>query len=160
MLAYLSLWIMLGVFFLLQEVPYLGHFFGIVLSFAPFLIIFGSLLLCLANLGLLFFIAPAVALQSSKITSTVKQIWEAVSKKIFSSLVLLFIALIPIVCVVGLLCLAALLTRMSFLVTDRSLTVALEWFFIMIPFCAILSPVVIFFFNFSAESYQLLHRSE
>jgi hypothetical protein len=54
------------------------------------------------------------------------------------------------------LCLAAVLTGVNFLVGSRSLSVALEWFFIMLPFAAIVSPVVVFFFNFAAESYQLL----
>ena len=65
-LAYLFLWTLLGIFFLLQEVPVLGDFFSVVFSFGPFLLIFGSLLLCLFNLGLLFFVAPAAALQPLK----------------------------------------------------------------------------------------------
>jgi hypothetical protein len=155
-LAYLFLWTLLGVFFLLKEVPVLGDFFSVVFSFGPFLLIFGSLLLCLFNLGLLFFVAPAAALQPLKNIPLAKRVWNVLNRKLFTALILLFVALVPIGCVAGLLSLAAFLTDVSFLVGERSLSVALEWFFIMLPFCAILTPAVVFFFNFAAESYQLL----
>ena len=158
-LAYLLLWIVLGVFFLLKEIPYLGDFFSVVFSFGPFLLIFGSFCLCALNLGLLFFVAPAAALQSLQKTSLAKRILQLVSKKMFDSLVLLFIACLPASIIGGILCLSAMLTNVSFSIAEKSLSVALEWFFIMLPFCAILSPTVIFFFNFSAESYQLLQGS-
>ncbi len=155
-LAYLFLWTLLGIFFLLQEVPVLGDFFSVVFSFGPFLLIFGSLLLCLFNLGLLFFVAPAAALQPLKNIPLAKRVWNVLNRKLFTALILLFVALIPIGFVAGLLSFAAFLTDVSFLVGERSLSVALEWFFIMLPFCAILAPAVVFFFNFAAESYQLL----
>lgn len=156
--AYLFLWTLLGLFFLLKAVPILGDFFSVIFSFGPFLLIFGSLLLCVFNLGLLFFVAPAAALQPLKNIPLAKRVWSLINRKLFSALILWMIALIPIALVGGLLCLAAFLTNVSFLVAERSLSVALEWFFIMLPFCAILSPAVIFFFNFAAESYQLLQR--
>jgi hypothetical protein len=155
-LAYLFLWTLLGVFFLLQEVPVLGDFFSVVFSFGPFLLIFGSLLLCLFNLGLLFFVAPAAALQPLKNIPLAKRVWNVLNRKLFAALILLFVALVPIGFVAGLLSFAAFLTDVNFLVGERSLSVALEWFFIMLPFCAILAPAVVFFFNFAAESFQLL----
>lgn len=157
-LAYMLLWTVLGIFFLLKEVPVLGDFFSVVFSFGPFLLIFGSLALCLFNLGLLFFVAPAAALQPLKNIPLAKRVWNSLNRKLFSSFVLLSIALLPIAFVGGLLSLAAVLTDLNFLVGERSLTVALEWFFIMLPFCAILAPAVVFFFNFAAESYQILQK--
>lgn len=155
-LAYLFLWTLLGIFFLLQEVPVLGDFFSVVFSFGPFLLIFGSFLLCLFNLGLLFFVAPAAALQPLKNIPLAKRVWNVLNRKLFTALILLFVALVPIGFVAGLLSFAAFLTDVNFLVGERSLSVALEWFFIMLPFCAILAPAVVFFFNFAAESFQLL----
>ncbi|HSX37969.1 MAG TPA: hypothetical protein VLE95_03970 [Chlamydiales bacterium] len=155
-LVYLFLWILLGIFFLLKEMPIVGHSFSVVFSFGPFLLIFGSLLLCLFNMGLLFFVAPVVALQPFKKLSVAKRVLDILNRKCFTALILFLIAQIPLVIVGGLLSLAAVLTDVSFLIAERSLLVALEWFFIMLPFCAILSPAVIFFFNFAAESHQLL----
>ncbi|MBI3509005.1 MAG: hypothetical protein HY069_05185 [Chlamydiia bacterium] len=157
-LVYLCLWIVMGIFFLLQEIPGIGPFFSVVFSFAPFLLIFAALLLCFINLGLLFFVAPAAALHPLKRVSLVKRVFHNFSKKLFSSLILFCIALIPIAIVGGLLYFAAELTHLRFLVAEQSLGVALEWFFIMLPFAAFLSPATIFFFQFAAESYQLLQE--
>ncbi len=153
-LAYLLLWMILGIFFLLREIPGIGDFFSVVFAFGPFLLIFGSLLLCLFNLGLLFFVAPAAAFQPFKRTSLAKRVIAFFQGRILSSIALFLLALVPILLVVGLLTLSALLTDSG---AEKPLSIALSWFFIMIPFAAILTPAVIFFFNFAAESYQLLH---
>lgn len=152
-LAYLFLWIALGLFFLLREIPGIGDFFSVVLSFGPFLLIFGSLLLCLFNLGLLFFVAPAAAFQPFKRISLAKKVLPLFQGQLLTSIALFLLALIPILFVSGLLSLSALLTNVA---PEKPLSVAFEWFFIMIPFSAVLTPAVIFFFNFAAESYQLL----
>jgi hypothetical protein len=157
-LAYLLLWVVLGVFFLLKEIPGIGSFFSVVFAFGPFLLIFGSLLLCLFTLGLLFYVAPAAALQSVKRMSLAKQVFTCIKGRLLTSLALFFIALVPILLVVGLLSLSAILTNLSFTMSDRSLMVAMEWFFIMLPFSAILTPATIFFFNFAAESHQILMK--
>ncbi|MBF8263401.1 MAG: hypothetical protein HW387_1066 [Parachlamydiales bacterium] len=157
-LIYLMLWIVLGFFYLLCTLPGIGDFFSIVLAFAPFLLILSSLFLCLFNLGLLFFVAPAVGLQSLKRLGAAQRVVILLKGQIFTGLALFFIALVPIALIVGLLSLAAILTNVSFLVAEHSLSVALEWFFIMIPFSAILAPVVVFFFNFAAECHWLLQR--
>lgn len=152
-LAYLFLWMALGLFYLLREIPGIGDFFSVVLAFGPFLIVFGSLLLCLFNLGLLFFVAPAAAFQPHKRLSLAKRVLSLFQGRILSSFALFLLALLPIALVSGLLILSAVLTNSA---PEKPLSVALEWFFIMIPFCAVLTPAVIFFFNFAAESYQLL----
>ncbi len=154
LLIYLSLWIVLGLFFLLGEIPGIGDFFSIVLAFGPFLLIFSSLLLCLFNLALLFFIAPAAAFQPSKQLFLPKKVLTLFQGRILSSVALFLLALAPILLIVGLLTLSASLTHVS---AERALSVAFSWFFIMLPIATILTPVVIFFFNFAAESYQLLH---
>ena len=157
-LAYLLLWIALGVFFLLKEIPGLGQVFSTILSFGPFLLIFCSMLLCLFNLALLFFVAPAAAKLSSKRLHLAKAVFSLFQQRILTSLSLLFIALLPIAFFAGLLSWAAILTNLSFSYGGQSWTLALEWFFIMLPFAAFLTPAVIFFFNFSAESHYLLNK--
>jgi hypothetical protein len=158
-LAYLCLWILLGIFFLLKEIPGVGDFFSVVLAFGPFLLIFGSLLLCLFNLGLLFFIAPVAALQPLKGVILVKKVLAVLQTRPLGCMALFLLSLIPIGLLAALMSLAAFLTNVSFLIAERSLSVGMEWFFIMLPFCAILTPAVIFFFNFAAESYQIIHAS-
>jgi hypothetical protein len=104
---------------------------------------------------MLFFVAPAAAMQPLRRTSLVKRVLLSFQGKMLSSIGLFLLALIPIGFIAALLSLSALLTGLQ-LGTQQTLAVAMEWFFIMIPFCAILTPAVIFFFNFAAESYQLL----
>ncbi len=157
-LAYLFLWTILGIFFLFKEIPGLGNFFSVVFSFGPFLLIFGSILLCLANIGLLFFVAPAVALQPLNKIPLHRRIWKLINQKLFTAFLLFFIAMIPTVLIGGLALLAATLTDVNFVVAG-SLSTALQWFFIMLPFSAILAPAVIFFFNFASESFQLLQKA-
>ena len=159
-LLYLFLWMILGIFVLLKEIPYFGNFVGVILSFAPFLIILTSILLVIFNLGLLFFASSAIAEKSEKTTRMAKDLCRNFMKNIFSNLIFFFVALFPIFFVVGTLVLSAWLTGVSYLVAEKSLSVALEWFFIMIPFCALLTPAVIFFFNFAQESYLLLQEEK
>lgn len=155
-LVYLMLWVVLGIFSLLCEIPGIGDFFRVVLSFAPFLLILGSLLLCMFNLALLFFVAPAVATESVKRTGIAERVVHVLKGQVFTGIVLFLVALLPLLFVVGLLCFAAMLTNANFLNAEQCLSVALQWFFIMVPFSALLTPAVLFFFNFAAESYWLL----
>jgi hypothetical protein len=157
-LIYLALWIVLGFFYLLRGVPGVGDFFSVLFAFGPFLLILSSIGLCLFNLCMLFFVAPAVAIQQGKRLGVARRILFVLKGRVFSAGVLLLVALIPLGCIVFLLCLSAFLTNGAFSVSDYSLSVALEWFMIMLPFCAVLTPAVVFFFNFSAESYWLLQR--
>lgn len=152
-LAYLFLWMGLGIFYLLGEIPGIGSFFNVVLAFGPFLLVFGALLLCLFNLGLLFFVAPIAAMQSSKRISITKRLFAFFQGQILTSFSLFLLALVPIFLVTGLLILAATLSNTA---PEKSLSVAIQWFFVMLPFVALLTPAVIFFFNFAAETYQLL----
>lgn len=155
-LSYLCLWMFLGLFFLLKEIPLLGEFFTVIFSFGPFLLLFGSLVLCTLNLLLLFFVTPVAALHSVRNIPLAKKIIFLLKDRILSAMGLFFLALIPLMVVGGLLMLAANLTNLGFSIAERSLSVAMESFFIMLPFTALLTPAIIFFFNFAAESYQLL----
>ncbi len=158
LLSYLLLWIAMGIFFLFKQIPGLGLLFSTLFSFAPFMLILCSILLCLFNLGLLFFASPAAVFAPSKHLHLAKQIFSAITKKPFISIALFLIALAPLLFCACLLTFAAFLTNLSFSFGSESWTLALEWFFIMLPFAALLTPAVIFFFNFAAESYPLLNR--
>ena len=161
LLAYGCLWIPLGLFFLLKEIPYIGPFFNIIFAFGPFLLIVCSLLLCLLNFFLLFFAVPWIAKVSMKNFQEVefaRRIWASLKGSPFLTIALFIAAALPALLVGALLSFAAILTNVSFSLAGPSFALALEWFFVMLPFTALLSPAVVFFFQFAAESHQLLRK--
>lgn len=54
-LGYLILWVILGIFLMLEQIPGLGDFFGVVLAFVPFLLNLGAILLSILSIAALFF---------------------------------------------------------------------------------------------------------
>lgn len=157
-LSYLLLWMLLGVFVLLKDIPMMGDFFSVVLSFAPFLINLGTLILCVISLFLLFFVAPIIALKGIDRSAVFQGLVKRLERDPFSNFVLVIVALIPLSLVLILLTLAAFLTGSLCLDCPSSSQTILTWFFIMFPFTAFLTPAVIFFFNFAAEAYILMQK--
>lgn len=159
-LCYILLWILLGVFVLLEELPVIGKLFGVILAFAPFVINLGTLLLCLASLFLLFFVAPIIALKGLDRGVVIQTLVNRMEKNPFANGLLLLIGLLPLALVVALLTMAACMTG-SMTVDDSDVSqVVLKWFVVMLPFTAFLSPAVIFFFQFAAESHVLMHKQQ
>ncbi len=158
-LTYLLFWMILGVFLLFHEIPVVGPYIGVILSFAPFVLIFLSILLGIFNVGMLFFVTPIVGLKKViKTKHMAKKVLENLKERLFMCLLNFIIAILPIAFIVGVLTLAAIITKTNFFITKELLTVVLEWFFIMLPFCFFLAPCVIFFFNFSLEAYNFLQK--
>ena len=158
LLAYLLLWIILGFFYLLKEIPGAGELVGVIFSFGPFLLILGSLVLSASAVFLLFFMTPMVSLKSVISLSLVEEFYSRLKKNLFIHFLLLGVGILPLIIVTGFLILAATLTGMTYAITQRTWAIGLEWFFIMIPFVAFLSPAVVFFFNFAAESFVLMQK--
>jgi hypothetical protein len=156
--AYLVLWFILGIFYLLKNIPATGDLLGGLLSFGPFLLIAGSLILLAMVLVLVFFLSPVVALKSAMSWDLAEDVLKRFGKEPFLHAILLLLGLLPLIIIVGFLVLAATLTGMTYFVTERTWAIGLQWFVIMIPFAALISPVVIFFFNFAAESFVILQR--
>lgn len=158
-LTYLFLWILLGIFVLLREIPTLGDFFSAVLSFAPFLINLGALVLCLVCLLMLFFVSPILALKGIERTLVFQVIIKRFEKDPFANIILALIALLPLIFCLILLILAAIITE-SICLDCKSLShTVIKWFFIMLPFTAFLTPAIVFFFNFAAEAHVLLFKA-
>lgn len=158
-LCYLLLWMLLGIFVLLKEIPGVGEFFTVVLAFGPFLINLGSLILGLVSLSMLFFVAPVIALKGMSRMKVSQIVVRRLREDLFSNLFLASIALFPLLVFVSLLTLAAFLTgTVCYTCTDPFHQV-MQWFFVMIPFTALLAPAVVFFFNFAAEAHVLIQRS-
>lgn len=150
--AYLILWIGMGFFFLLKEIPFIGPFLNVILSFGPFFIIVCSLVLCAMAVGVLFFLAPVTA--HSTLRRIDWKIWEPIKARPFRAIALFVIALSPVLLTGLLLSVAAAITTQSFATPAAALP--FEWFFLMIPFCALLTPSVVFFFHFAQESNEYL----
>ncbi|MCB1109627.1 MAG: hypothetical protein KDK64_01480, partial [Chlamydiia bacterium] len=151
LLAYLFLWMVMGIFYLLKEIPALGDVLGVVLAFGPFLLVLGSLILSFFNLFLLFFATPHIALKSRLKLKLAEEIYYRFKENLFSNLSLFLLGLVPLLLSVGILTLAAFLTGVNFFIRTETLAIALQWFFVMIPFCAMLTPGILFFFNFAVE---------
>ncbi len=159
-LTYLFLWTLMGVFHLVKVIPGVGEVIGVLLSFAPFILVFASLVLSLLSIVLLFFVTPHVALKTGVQLHIAEEILERIRFSLFSNLLLLMIGLMPLLCGVFFLIVAAVMTGAQYLQGIAAIGVSLGWFFIMIPFTMILTPFVIFFFNFATESYGLLQRKQ
>lgn len=159
-LIYLMLWILLGVFVLLSELPLAGDFFNVILSFAPFLIHLGSLVLCVLSLAILFVMAPIVALKGLNKEIVFQSAVKRLEYNPFANICLGILALIPLILVATLLTIAAQLTGSICLECSNTLQTVLKWFFIMVPFTACLTPAVIFFFNFAAESHVMMQKEQ
>lgn len=158
-LAYLCLWMVMGIFYLLKEIPAVGNVISVLFSFGPFLLVCGSLALSLLSLLVLFFVTPHLSLKKGLGVELAKEIFEHVSANSFKSITHFCIGIFPTLFIVGFLSVAAVMTGMNYTVPSDVLSVSLQWFFIMVPFTAILAPTVIFFFNFSTESFVLIRKS-
>lgn len=155
-LIYLLFWLLMGVFFLLKEIPALGELISVIFAFAPFLLILASIGLSIIGFLILFFVTPAIALKGFRRGEIFTLIAQRVKRNLFGNLLLLFLSVVPLIIILSFLLIAAFVTNMSYLPSGSILSIVLEWFFIMVPFAFILSPAVVFFFNFAAESFVLL----
>ncbi|MCH9630752.1 MAG: hypothetical protein S4CHLAM37_07560 [Chlamydiia bacterium] len=153
LLAYLLLWTFMGVFYLLKELPGIGDMIGIVLAFGPFLLVLGAIVLGLFNLIVLFFVTPEAALKTGVKLKLAEAVYLRLKKNIFSNTIMLMVGMIPLVVCLAILYLAAHITGGSFFQDSTPLSLTFQWFFVMLPFCALLTPFVVFFFNFATECF-------
>lgn len=158
-LSYLLLWMLLGIFVLLKEIPGIGEFFAVVLAFGPFLINLGSIVLGLLSISMLFFVAPAIALNGLNRIRVSQIVMRRLKEDLFSNIFLSLIAALPLLFFVTLLVLAAFLTGNVCYTCATPFHNVMQWFIVMIPFTALLAPWVVFFFNFAAEAHVLIQRS-
>jgi len=153
LLIYLVLWMVMGLFYLLKELPAVGEAVGVILSFGPFLLVLGSLVLSFFTLMVLFFVTPDAALKTGVRLRLVEGVYARWKQGMLANLVLLVVGMMPLAISLGILYLAAAMTGNNFMEHSGAVSSVLQHFFIMIPFCALLTPSVVFFFNFSTESF-------
>lgn len=155
-LLYLTAWLILGVFFLMKEIPGIGDLIGVFLSFGPFILILVFLFLAFLNVAFLFFLTPQIALKEHFNVKLWKDLGTSLKRNILLSLSFLFISALPLFFILSFLIGAAFLTKMSYFSSINPLFVGLQWFFLMLPFNALLTPFVVFFFNFATETHLVL----
>lgn len=158
LLTYLLLWIILGIFLLLREIPAIGPLITVIFAFAPFLLILGSLVLSSLCFVLLFFVTPVIALRGGSRVKAAQFVVKKWREDCFANLMFLSIGIFPLLLAGGLLFLAAFLTDVGFLVGTGPLYIVLQWFFLMLPFVVLLSPALVFFFNFAAEVHAFKQK--
>lgn len=154
-LAYIATWIVLGIFYLLKSIPFLGEAFGSLFAFIPFLLVLIGILLTISTLFSLFFLAPEVTLKTGLKFSLIKQLVTKLKLSFFSDLAYVLIGIAPAWISFKILSLAAKLTYSLCFSGSTEVAFAFQSLFIMIPFCALMTPSVIFFFNFSTECYLM-----
>lgn len=159
-LLYLLLWMLLGIFVLLGEIPGLGAFFSAILAFAPFVLNVATLALCIFVIGLLFLVTPIIALKGLSRTTVTTSLLNRMKADVFSNFLLFAIGILPLAICFFVLLMAAFLTTKFCEPCRHTVQMILQQFFIMIPFVAFISPSVIFFFNFAAESNMLMITKE
>lgn len=155
-LCYLLLWVLTGVFLLFEQTPIVGPIFSTILAFGPFILNLAAILLCIANITMLFFVTPILALKGLNGIKISKNLTHKYNKDLFSNLFLGLIAIAPLIFVLMILILAGTMSGLTTLQYSSILFSTLRRFIIMIPFVAFLTPPFIFFFNFAAEAHVLL----
>lgn len=157
-LGFLLLWMGLTIFVFLRSIPGVGNLLGAILSFAPFIINVGTILLFFGTIALLYLMTPILALNGLDKS----RIFEVLKKRgtdFFSNILLGLVAAIPFLIVFALLAWSWRLTMLPCLDCKESYFLIQE-FILVIPFAAMLAPAVAFFFNFAAEAHVLLLKNE
>jgi hypothetical protein len=122
--------------------------------------VLGSFGLAIVSVLLLFFITPHVALKKTLQMNLAAEVTLRVRNSIFGNGLLFFVGVLPLALVLFFLILGATMTKSSFVTSEAALALSIQWMMMMIPFCLIMTPFVIFFFNFSLESYLLVKKKE
>ena len=158
-LAYVVLWMGLGIFQLIASIPALGAVLATLLAFVPFFLYLGALALCLAAVAGLFFIIPSVALGGAGQWKAVQEAWKRLERDPFTQVGLFALAVLPVAGCLALLLVAAKMTlTMAVWTSSNPIFSLAHGFFVMIPFMALLAPAVTFFFNFATEAFVLAER--
>ncbi|MCF7852694.1 MAG: hypothetical protein K9M07_05600 [Simkaniaceae bacterium] len=158
-MSYLIIWMLMGIFYLLREIPYIGESIGLILSFAPFVLALSSLFLAVLCLFTLFFATPYIAFKQFDDSHFIPSSLHFFKAHVFSHLLLFLIGVLPLIFTLLLLIASASIAQAGLIEIKSPIKSGMQWFFMMIPFTAALTPIVLFFFNFSVESFYLIKKT-
>lgn len=156
--AYLVIWIILGLFILIMLLPGVGNPLAILLSFIPFILNCGCLLLSIAALSILFLFPPLIALKNLSLKDIAPAALARIKKDPFSNLLLALISFFPLAIAALLIYGAAKLTYSHSAVSSVDSFAFFQAIFIFLPSLFLLAPAALFFFNFSTEAHLLLSK--
>ncbi|MCP5470237.1 MAG: hypothetical protein H7A36_07035 [Chlamydiales bacterium] len=155
LLLYLLFWVFSSLFLLLHTIPFLGPFLTVVLAFVPFMLNLLSVVLVLITLMISFFIAPQIALEGALDR---RALVMRLRSDVFLNLLFFLVPAAVVLFTYKVLFIAVRLTLGGAVLEGASLEAMLQAFFIMLPFLAVMTPVVNFFFNFAVEGYIVLQE--
>lgn len=157
-LSYLVLWLSLGLFFVLKELPFIGELFACFFVFIPFLLNLSAILLAFFSIYALFVMSPTLALKPIVPQNFLSLARFEFTSHVFLRLAFFVGALLPFAVSLILIAIAASITLQMVALTTGPLQVVVQWFFLLIPSALLLAPSLVFFFNMAAESHVLIHR--
>ncbi|NGX34919.1 MAG: hypothetical protein K1060chlam1_01281 [Candidatus Anoxychlamydiales bacterium] len=156
--AFVILWIIFGFLAAIKDIPHIGSFIGVFISIVAYILILFFIVLVILNLLFLFFLTPSISLKPKLKIKGFFEILKNLKKNIFVNFSLFLIAVITVFIPAFLLFISASLTKSYFAIRLDSIYLGLESFFIMLPVSILITPFVIFFFNFAIESFNILHK--
>ncbi len=153
--GFVVLWMALGIFHLFIAVPLLGPLFSVILAFGPFLLYVTALILVIGAICMTFFVTPILALRAARKGKISQTIRERLKADIFSNTVQVVIALLPLLLSLSLGLAAGCFAKYAGFISPNPFHASMQWFFILIPFMALVTPATVFFFNLAFEAHVL-----
>lgn len=148
---YCVVWVALSLFFLLKAIPIIGFLFKSLFAFIPFLLLVVLIALAFAHILIVFYGTPLLGANVFPHFKLLKMIWNQFKRQAVHIIFLALIGLTPFLLIFGALSSALSLTHT--LLSSGSLFLSFfQELLIKIPCALLLTPAVIFFFNFAVES--------
>jgi len=155
--VYVTLWSVIGFLYFMEEIPGVGFFISMFLSFVPFLLVLTFIFLAIVQLAAIFLLTPTVALKSECSLQMILSKMKELKNQVPYAVILFLVSIAPVVVVLSLLFLASHISGSS----DYKL-IGTSFFyrsvFTSLVFSALCTPCVAFFFHFSAESYVYMQK--
>lgn len=156
----LGSWLMFFGVFLIIKLPFIGLFLKPLFVIIPFIINFMSLIYIAFSIFYIFAMAPFLALKKDGDKDDLRSCINELKKDLFFKIALFALAMIFLLFIYFLINKAALLTLGVYHYNGNFLSNFFTLMILMIPVCMIITFPIIFFSNFSAESYLLINRRQ
>ncbi len=157
-LVYIVLWLVLGIFLALREIPLIGDFFSTFFVIGPFFLLCASSLLVIGSFFFVFSAAPLLSLRSVSKEQFLPHVVRLFRECLFQRICFLILALLPCIAIGLLVWFCISLTTALYFVQESHMQLVLQWAFLMLPVAAFFAFPVIFFFHMSAEAHISIQK--